>query len=184
MTFHLPLIQITLPTKTVGNNNVDCCVIQRRLGKDSNQTLFWHSDQKISQWNQRWTLCTAPAQSFITQLTSSRLYCSVTFHHTHTDRVAASFTHKHHSTICIWFILTHQTYSHDSIICKIHTYPLTKCLATHSHTHTHWAPCLSEAVAVGLWSSEARMVRTVAVLVQDREREVTALYSTLTQFSV
>lgn len=155
-------------------------VIQRRLGKDSNQTLFWHSDQKISQWKQRWTLCTVPAQSFITQLTSSCLYCSVTFHHTHTLTELLPLSHTNiiqpfalDSSSLVKHTLVIQLFVKYTFILLQNALPLSLTL-----THTHWAPCLSEAVAVGLWSSEARMVGTVAVLEQDREREVTALYST------
>lgn len=61
----------------------------------------------------------------------------------------------------------------NTITCKIHTHPLTK--VTHSNTGMHTVGCLSEAVAVGLWSSEAGVVWTVAVLWGGRNRVVTLI---------
>lgn len=68
----------------------------------------------------------------------------------------------------------------NTSVCKIHTWPLTKC--PFAHVHPYSTSILSEAAAaVGLWSSEARMVGAVAVLGTDRQHgfihvNVTPLY--------
>lgn len=101
---------------------------------------FWLYDQKVSQ-TKEWGLCTAQLHSGrVPALSHVKLYSSSHIKHT----------------------------LNDTSVCKIHTWPLTKCPFTHVHSYS--SSFLSEAAAaVGLWSSEARMVGAVAVLGTDRQ---------------
>lgn len=144
---------------------------------------FWLYSQKILQQKLRRDTRAPPAGS-------SSEPCS-SLSHLYADFKKSFLNHSHpvgHSSF-FFFLHTciHHTTTHilqlmpslikhalnNRIMCKTHTHArthtLTKCKVTHLNTGLHTVgPGLSEAVAVGLWSSEAWMVRTVAVL--DRER--------------
>lgn len=82
-----------------------------------------------------------------------------------------------YSTVTQWTCtcsFTRETSSHikhtlnNASVCKIHTWPFTKC--PFARVHPYSPSFLSKAAAaVGLWSSEARMVGAVAVLGTDTQ---------------
>lgn len=78
-----------------------------------------------------------------------------------------------HLHTCI-ILLTPSLIKHTlskTIICKTHAHILLQNAQSHTHSNTVMhtvGSCLSEAVTVGLWSSEAGVVRTVAVLERNK----------------
>lgn len=111
------------------------------------------------------------------------LICNTSFHqHIHPLCRCIFLTHTHTRTSYKLYALSDSSplikhTPNNTIICKTHILLQNTQSHTHSNTGMHTVGfCLSEAVAVGLWSSEARVVGTVAILERNRERRNACVY--------
>lgn len=135
-----------------------------------------------------------PAHSSITSAAFCHLHCSVTllFIVAHIHCVAAlslshtSYNHLHHfnrSFRSLWHIFN------NTIICKTHTFSLTKCTITQSHTHTQactqWASVYLRLLLLGCeparpgWSGLWRFWRGT----ENQQSSVNKVYSCRFKFS-
>lgn len=118
-----------------------------------------------------------------TPLTSSAafclLHCSVTFLSSiaHTSTVSLLLSHSHTSYDHLYYLIQPSPSLNILPIIQLsvkHTRILLQNAQPHTHSNTgvHTVgSCLSEAVAVGLWSCQAGVVGTVPVLERDTQTE-------------